>query len=406
MKKVQTIILALLLASCANSKKSGNILPLSKNNTLYVIDIDTIKKEKFIDFSSYFKDVKTTILETNEDCLIGNVRSVRVVDDLIIVTDDKEPGSVFAFDKNGRFLRKFGKEGQGPSEYVDITDSSIDFDKKEIYLFDFYSHKINKYDIASGNFINSTNISKDNGNSYFIQYINTKVYTSVIPTSKIGDSFLLQEMDNETGKRINTYLKTSEYNKGGNISFHRREGFFYPDCKGNSKFVQMFMDTIVCLDKDGVKPFLAVNAKNWITAEDVQEYIGAEEKNDVKLSYAILFERDISYNIHRYFETANMIHFQYNNAGKRESVIYDKTNNTARIADIFRDDIVYNDRMIFPQFAFADSTGVYSYLETEDISRFLDVVDLGKVNPTIDKYDSLKKLPEDSNPVIFYYECK
>lgn len=379
---------------------------LSKNNALYVVDLDNITKEKFIDFSSYFKNVKTTILETNEDCLIGNVRSVRVVDDLIIVTDDKQPGSVFAFDKNGRFLRKFGKVGEGPSEYVDITDSSIDFDKKEIYLFDSYSHKINKYDISSGNFINSTNISIDNVNSYFIQYINNKIYTSIIPTSKIGDSFLLQEMDNETGKLINTYLKTSEYNKGGNFSFLRQEGFFYPDYKGNSKFVQMFMDTIVLLEKDKVKPFLAVNAKNWITAEDVQEYIGAQEKDDVALSHAILFERDISYNIHRYFETANMIHFQYQNAGKVESVIYDKTNNTARIADIFRDDIVYNGGMIFPQFAFADSTGVYSYLRTEEISRFLDFVDLGKVNSNIDKFDSLKKLPEDSNPVIFYYEHK
>lgn len=406
MKYILVITLILLLVSCTKNRKTENISPIGRNDALYVVDIDSVTKENIVNLSSYFKSVRTIILETNEDCLIGIVSNIRVVDNFIIITDSKRTESVFVFDKNGRFIHKIGKMGQGPGEYVDIVDSSIDFDKKEIYLFDFTSNKINRYDIASGRFINSINIGRDDFKSYYVQYINNKMYTSATPFLEMGDSFLLQEINIKTGEHVNSYLRASEYNNGWNSFFVREEGFFYPDNAGNSKYIQMFMDTIVCLGKDGIKPFLTVKAKNWITPNDIHDLIEYKDKNNGQISQ-LLFERNISYNIHRYFETENLIYFQYYNNRHIESVIYNKDTDTVRVANLFIDDMLYyGDKMISPLFAFSDSKGVYSYLTPEKMPRFLEIAYSDGLNPNIDKLDDIKKVSEDSNPILFYYECK
>ena len=53
------------------------------------------------------------------------------MDDYIVVMDSEITETVLVFDKEGRFLHRIGQIGQGPGEYIDITDSSIDFEKKK-----------------------------------------------------------------------------------------------------------------------------------------------------------------------------------------------------------------------------------------------------------------------------------
>lgn len=330
-----------------------------------------------------------------------------MIDDLIVVTDSEQTDRILVFDKNGRFIRRIGAVGQGPGEYVGIADSSIDFDKKEVYLFDSSNSRINRYDLLSGKFIKSVSIDRSGFRSYYIQYIHDKIYANATPLLESGDSFLLQEINIETGERMNSYLRASEYNHGWNDLLLRQEGFFYPDDKGKSKYVEMFMDTIVCLDNESIRPYLAVKVKNWITSKDIHDLIECRNINNEELKYQVLFERNISYNIHCYFEIGDMIYFQYRNNGHREFVIYDKNTNTARVTNLFVDDIVYcNGKMMFPLFTFSDSKGVYSCLETRSIPRFLEIVYSDGLNPSIDKIDELKAISEESNPIIFYYECK
>lgn len=67
------LFLFLFLASCDRRGKNEIVSPVDKNDSLYIIDIDNITKDKYVNFSSYFKSAKTIILETNENCLINNV---------------------------------------------------------------------------------------------------------------------------------------------------------------------------------------------------------------------------------------------------------------------------------------------------------------------------------------------
>lgn len=190
------IILFLFLASCDRRGKNDIVSPIDKNDSLYIIDIDNITKDKYVNFSSYFKSAKTIILETNENCLINNVSNIRVVDDFIIIVDnDQHPGGIFVFDKTGHFIHKIGKVGQGPGEYVYVTDVSIDFNKKELYLFDSYNDRINRYDIKTARFISSMNIHDNGLGISYINFIDNEIFANAIPYSKTEDSFLLQKID-------------------------------------------------------------------------------------------------------------------------------------------------------------------------------------------------------------------
>jgi len=100
-----------------------------------VIDLDKAKnnrEESFL-YSSLYKGIKTILLETNESCLIGSMKKMRVYDPYIIVLDVSKAKSIFLFDMNGRFVRKIGSVGQGPGEYNTI--SSIFVDEKDPLLY-------------------------------------------------------------------------------------------------------------------------------------------------------------------------------------------------------------------------------------------------------------------------------
>lgn len=266
---------------------------------------------------------------------------------------------------------------------------------------------VHKYEIASGKFINSIYIDSDDFKSYFMQYVNGKIYTSTIPYFGNDDSFLLQEFNASTGNPQASYLNASAYNKGWNDFYSRSDGFFYPNEDGSIKYMQMFMDTVISIRNNDIMPYLVIKSKNWITEKDIQELIEYKTANGETMSHEILFERNISYNIHQYFELGKIVYFQYQNNGNMEFVIYNKENNTTRRADFLKDDIVYDgDWFLLPSFAYADSKGVYSYLKTEQIPRFLEIASAGGLNPNLDKKEIWEELSEDSNPVIFYYSKK
>ncbi len=406
MKIICTVLFLSMLVSCSFFGKRERS-PAAGNENLYVVNIDETPKEEFINLSTFFQDVETVILETNEECLIGEVSTIRVLDDFIVVTDADNTESVFVFDREGRFLHRVGQMGQGPGEYQGVSGSAIDFEKKEIYLLDNSSDKVLQYDIASGKFINSIGISQDGFSSYYIHYDDGKIYTGSIPNSKRDDSFLLQEFDAKTGRPVASYLSALAYNKGWNGYIGRSEGFFYPDEDGGAKYVQMFMDTVVYIQNNEITPYLAIQSKNWITEKEIQELIKSEGENYSSKFHEIMFERDISYNIEQYVEFGNIICFRYYNRKDSEYVVYDKEHKTTRRVDYLKDDLVYSgDWVLFSTFAYADSKGVYSYLRSEQIPRFLEIASTGGLNSNLDKREILEKISEDDNPVVFFYYFK
>lgn len=69
-----------------------------------------------------------------------------VDDDENMITVDNEEGCVRIFDKTGILIRRFGRKGQGPGEFQNITFVSV-FDGDKIRLIDPSNHRFSLYSL-------------------------------------------------------------------------------------------------------------------------------------------------------------------------------------------------------------------------------------------------------------------
>ena len=107
MKQVWIGIAVCLCLSCTRMRdgQEGVVLDLTETGT------DTLG------FCDVFDVVGVVPLETTDECLLGYVSKVEVVDGNYYVLDGQRK-AVFVFDGQGTFLRRIGIVGHGHGEYA------------------------------------------------------------------------------------------------------------------------------------------------------------------------------------------------------------------------------------------------------------------------------------------------
>lgn len=86
--------------------------------------------------SELVESVDVVRLETNDSCLVKEIWKIVVSDNYIgILEHDGRPYKLF--DRKGRFVTNVGRIGQGPHEYNNLINASIDEKNNRIYLMPF-----------------------------------------------------------------------------------------------------------------------------------------------------------------------------------------------------------------------------------------------------------------------------
>jgi hypothetical protein len=422
MKNIIALFIAYLalfstLVSCSGGKKdlkdSLSISGLNKNENIISIDLDQeIAKERNIQYtSSLFKKATPVILETTPESLLGSIDKIAVYNDLILVIDIRVAKGVFAFNKKGEFVRRIGSIGDGPGEYIRPNDFTIDMDNQLLYIID-NQRKINCYKLPGGEFISSVKLQDENIRSNYIQYYNGKMYADANSYVDVEDECMFREIDLKTGEQTSCWLSNKEYNKGfncriGDNSFYIMDNPFYNSPYSGPKFVQSCMDTVIALDKNEVIPFLLVKSENFITAEDIQQ----ARKNDRDILNR-LSQMKKTYEIKDYIEGRDFIYFHYSIGTIRRTVIHNTKENSTNFISFILDDLIYKTNLdkqefgIPPDFICSDKDGIYGYVDTYFMEKFIRHVHEGKLNLDNVQVEKLMKLTEDSNPILFYYEYK
>ena len=78
-------------------------------------------------------DVEFIPLETNDSLLLGGNTIVKYVDQDNIIVESLQ--TLYRFDRQGKFLNRIGRKGQGPGEYVSPGRVSFDPVARRLYLF-------------------------------------------------------------------------------------------------------------------------------------------------------------------------------------------------------------------------------------------------------------------------------
>ena len=410
-KTIYCVITYLILTSCSSSTKkdipefSSEFVTLNNKKDFFVIDIDSVRKEKVFYISNYFKNVRAIALENNKNALIGRINKLIVFDEYLFILDSSISKGLFVFNKEGVFIRKIGNVGGGPGEYINISDFTIDADKKEIYLLDSRTQKINIYDIDFGKFINSVRIKNDYVRSYRVQSVSGKLYTDAYFPVESENNFLLRSIDLSTGEQDSCWMSSAEYNKGWNELFFNRHNFFIPTNTSSAKFNQIFMDMVVSITSEGVSPYLIIKSKDLLTEKDLQ----ATKGNPASDRFASLMNIDKIHGINDYLEFGKYIYYKFQRKNSMYPVLFDTKTRKAQVSEAFIDDLIYTKDMantILPTFYYADSNKVYGILQNHNIERFLQLAKDGYLSNLMNSEDVLMKLTENSNPVIFCYECK
>ena len=107
------ITLGTCLTSCTQGCDKFETITIDIDNHRYVTKDDIIEKVDFIR------------LETTEDNIISHVSYLHFYKDKVIVTDNYKANAIFVFNKDGKFLNRISNYGNGPHEYLDITDVDV-----------------------------------------------------------------------------------------------------------------------------------------------------------------------------------------------------------------------------------------------------------------------------------------
>ena len=73
-------------------------------------------------------------LETTDSCLISNLLNLQVTTDYMFMYNGKTE-EVLQFDRKGKFIRRVGRQGNGPGEYSMISELAVDDSNKELFVF-------------------------------------------------------------------------------------------------------------------------------------------------------------------------------------------------------------------------------------------------------------------------------
>ena len=95
------------------------------------------KSSTVLQLEDEIESVECIPLETSDSVLISNILDLRMTDNYIFVYNGKT-SEIFQFNRDGKFIRKIGREGNGPGEYSLITELGIDESNKRLYIFRFY----------------------------------------------------------------------------------------------------------------------------------------------------------------------------------------------------------------------------------------------------------------------------
>jgi hypothetical protein len=291
-----------------------------------------------------------------------------------------------------------GDAGHGPGEYLLPNDFTIDPQKKEIYILDAH-RRVLKYTI-DGKYI--TTIEPGKIHSNYIQYHKGKLYVESY------DEYMLNEIDPETGKRTNRFLETAIYNKGWDeLNTVSPEWGFVSKMSESPKYIHRFTDIFFALSNNKPEPVISLHSKDLTTPDDI-----AEARNKRKGSSDIAISLANNGKVHNYiyyYETQRHIFFSYFHGQKIQNLILDLQNKSVRKTRLFDDLVlIYNEKSALASVknVSSSSDGLYKIVDIQNQMENYTIFDAIKNNwlsPDLDKLEELKKLPEDSNPVIFYY---
>ncbi len=159
---IETILLLVMTSCGSDNASTDGFITVDVTKSSY-----SPKKELIL---QDFMDVEYIPLETNDEFVNqGYVNAIG--EKYIIVTNYREDGDIFVYDRNGKAIRKINRKGQGGEEYISCLKIILDEENEELFINDFLARKIKVYDLE-GNFKRSFKQKQEGDTQFYGEIFN------------------------------------------------------------------------------------------------------------------------------------------------------------------------------------------------------------------------------------------
>jgi len=380
MNKIKYLYLCTLISmiiSCSDYSRFSN-----EN----VISISLGDEPSFVAADSVFAAPFYLPLETTEESLLYDIDKIIQYNNTYYVLDRKQD-AIFHFDKSGKYIQKLSHKGIGPDEYLSLDDFFLKDDA--LYIL---SSAIRKILIYNDSFSFVTSYKIDNyGNR--IHYIDNQIYIYNNYSSHKCKN--IDVLDIKTGKTIHRYADFAKKQIGVGYT---SKGF--AKCN-DTLFISFPYDyTIHKITDDDYRNYLSVDfgqenmfSNKWLKMSDEER----EEK--IKFQYSESWELPVN-KIDNLFISEEYIIFSFVHRGSEHFFILNKSTGKSFTGYIF-------DTKQFP-FAHGKHQGFIEghFVESVQSDMILQIFENQKNKIDTTKFDFLKNLKPDDNPVLCFYSLK
>ena len=159
---IEAILLLVMISCGSDNTSTDGFITVNVTKSSY-----SPKKELVL---QDFMDVEYIPLETNDEFVNhGNVQAVG--EKYIIVTNYRNDGDIFVYNRKGKAIRKINRKGQGAEEYTYCSGVTLDEDNNEMFIDDHFIKKVFVYDLE-GNFKRSFKQKNDGGSRSYDDIFN------------------------------------------------------------------------------------------------------------------------------------------------------------------------------------------------------------------------------------------
>jgi hypothetical protein len=357
----------------------------SREESGMILPVNLDEENSIVSFYDLFERVSLIRLETNEESVIHHVDKVVFVHDSIFIMDKKQK-TVFLFDSNGKYLNKLAKSGNGPDEYFDLADFTINEYTNSLEILSAY-RGIYRYDLDF-RFIERIPIStKGIVHRFAVVDSCTRAFYNLVRIHNI-------ELYDIYSKELKgEYVKVPAY-------IHQKTSLGSPffllenKQKGEAVFTQPFSNTVYTITRSSFKPCYTWDfGKYNFSIDELKPNLTQDEYNDILRRYS---SRGKVYSF--LANTANkrfyLTQFSFGNGRHRVlTIIYDKTSGRYKKIKELKEGIS------FPYYPIMTEDYIYTVShDTLAINTYL--------NNQIKKENgiSFESYRKDQNPMILKYK--
>ena len=159
---IETILLLVMTSCGSDNASTDGFITIDVTKSSYSPQKELVLQD--------FMDVEYIPLETNDEFVNqGYVNAIG--EKYIIVTNYREDGDIFVYDRNGKAIRKINRKRQGGEEYISCLKIILDEENEELFINDFLARKIKVYDLE-GNFKRSFKQKQEGDTQFYGEIFN------------------------------------------------------------------------------------------------------------------------------------------------------------------------------------------------------------------------------------------